>query len=59
MDANRHIRVTTLRYQIDSQGTEQFWTKNKQEDTVNSQLRFQINRKIYLIRSKYFGCQTP
>ena len=59
MNANLHIRITTLRYQMDRQATEQFWTQNKQEGIVNNQIRFQINRKIDLIRPKYFGCQTP
>ena len=47
MYANRHIKLTTFRYQMD-----------KQSDTVNNQIRFQINHKIYFIRPKYFGFQT-
>ena len=59
MNAKLHIRITALRFQMDRQGIEQFWTQNKQEDSVNNQIMFQVNRKIYLIRPKYFGCQTP
>ena len=40
MDANRHNRITTLRYQMERQEIEHFWTQNKQEDTVNKQIRF-------------------
>ena len=44
MYANRHSKLTTLRYQMGRQETEKFWTQNKQGDTVKNQIRLQINR---------------
>ena len=40
MDANRHIRLTTLRYQMDRSEMEQFRTQKNKGYTVSNHIRF-------------------
>ena len=53
MNANLHIRITSIRYQMDRQGIEQFWTQNKQEDIALS------GRRILFVKHRRGTEQAP